>query len=85
DEPWGPSAPRRRGDRAADATTSPPYPRRMAALAVEPRAGSTYSDVSRSSRTDSSGYTRPSDIYVEDGRYPRRLGDNSAAATNRSR
>lgn len=70
EEPWGPSAPRRRRDSSVAATIS----RRMPALAIaSPRADTTtYSDVSRSSRTDSNGYTRPSDIYVEDAAYPYR-------------
>lgn len=66
EEPWGPSAPRRRRDSTAAATAS----RRMAALAITPRADSSaFSDVSHSSRTDSNGYTRPSDIYIEDATY----------------
>lgn len=66
-ESWGPSAPRHKRDSSVAAKTS----RRMSALAItSPHADNTaYSDVSRSSRTDSNGYARPTEIYVEDATY----------------
>lgn len=64
EEPWGPSAPRRRRDSSAAAA---PPSQHMSLAIKQPRADTTaYSDVSRSSRTSSNGYTRPTDIYVED-------------------
>lgn len=80
EEPWGPSAPRRRRDSSVTASRRAPAqaapPAQMPTLALpSPRGDSSaFSDISRSSRTDSNGYTRPSDIFVPDAtyKYPRR-------------
>ncbi|SPO00125.1 uncharacterized protein DNG_02977 [Cephalotrichum gorgonifer] len=76
EEEWGPSAPRPSAPRArkdSSATVTISAPKRMPPpLAIaSPRSetASTYSDASRNSRTDSTGYRRPTDVFVEDPYY----------------